>query len=194
MIESTTEEFLKNNGLYCTILHDTVIDLNAKRVLELGVGPGYSTTAILAGLKQTGGTLFSIDIQLSNGIFEGIKNIQSRPFINPKKWVFILADDLEIAKIWSLPIDMLYIDSSHFYDNTLQELELFTPWLRKDGTLLMHDTVCKGVWTDNNITGTFGVKEAIDTFTTTRKEWMFEELYPDDPGGCGMGKLTRKLI
>jgi predicted ThiF/HesA family dinucleotide-utilizing enzyme len=37
-------------------------------------------------------------------------------------------------------VDLLFIDTSHYYEHTLQELRTYVPRVRPGGTVLMHDT------------------------------------------------------
>lgn len=186
-MSDTLEEYLNVQNPYCRILYDTVIRLKARTVLEFGVGEGFSTVALLAGVKETKGVLWSVDIR----IFEpGMNRIKSTPFLDTQRWHFILLDDCEWVTIWSQSIDLLYIDSNHQYEHTLKELELFAPYVKPDGVILLHDTLLTGMWDG----APARVKDAIDTFTQKNQEWVFEELLPHDPGHCGVGKLERSSL
>lgn len=45
----------------------------------------------------------------------------------------------EVAKFWKLPIDLLFIDGDHTYTGALDDLRLWTPFLKSGGILAMHD-------------------------------------------------------
>lgn len=115
------------------VFHDTVVDSNAQRVVELGVRTGNSTIAFLAGIAKTGGHLWSVDIRLMpQAFFSPLKRIT-------QSWTFLIGDDVsaEIAERVPNEIDVLFIDSSHHYDHTLAELRLYGP---RATTILLHDT------------------------------------------------------
>jgi len=115
------------NALNLLYSHSKLI--NAKRILELGVGNcGVSTWCFLKVVRETGGRLTSVDIRPDAGYcWEG-----------NKQWTFVAGDSL-LVDIRG-PFDVVLIDTSHTYEQTKGELERFVPMLRKDGLLFMHDT------------------------------------------------------
>ena len=54
-------------------------------------------------------------------------------------WEFIQSDDLK--NDWKKPIDHLFIDTSHTYEQTLAELEKFTPFVKPGGIITLHDII-----------------------------------------------------
>ncbi len=109
-----------------------VLELNAQKVIELGVGGpadgGHSTVAWLYGLAQTGGHLWSVDLQ-------------DAPF-EAAGWTFIQGNDQNPAILAALPgsVDIVFIDASHDYDETVNELELYGARVRPGGRIVLHDT------------------------------------------------------
>ena len=100
-------------------------------VLELGVRSGNSTAAFLAAAEKNGGHVWSVDI--------------SRPrvpqeWFSSDIWTFIEGDDLEVADLMPDVVDVLFIDTSHAYRQTLAELELYAPLVRRGGKIILHDT------------------------------------------------------
>jgi predicted O-methyltransferase YrrM len=114
-------------------LYDTVVEMDAKVVVELGVRGGASTAAFLAAVEQTGGHLWSVDI-----IYPGVPD----EFTYSDLWTLLVGDDMDPAVTAELPqtVDVLFIDTSHHYDHTLAELRLYTPRVRPGGRVLLHDT------------------------------------------------------
>jgi hypothetical protein len=115
---------------------------NATRVIELGVGAertqgasccGNSTSAFLAGLEHTGGQLWSVDIAEPT-VLAWWHDLPS--------WHFLQADDRSPEAVNFCPeqADLLFIDTSHFYEHTLAELRLYAPLVRAGGMILLHDT------------------------------------------------------
>jgi cephalosporin hydroxylase len=109
---------------------DMVHHHNATHVIELGTRSGVSTIAWLYGLVATGGHLWSVDIDPAPSIGEHCN------------WTFIQGDDLDPATIAQLPAvaDIVFIDTSHFYEQTAAELAAYAPLVRSGGLIVCHDT------------------------------------------------------
>jgi hypothetical protein len=103
-------------------------------VLELGVRGGSSTVALLAGLEERGGVLWSVDVDPeSAGVFP-----------DHPQWRFILADSCDERAIVDagLPeeVDVLFIDTIHTYEQVRDELAVWGDRVVEGGTILFHDT------------------------------------------------------
>jgi len=106
-----------------------VEELNAEHVIELGTRTGVSTIAWLYGLEKTGGRLTSVDI-------DPAPNIGDWPH-----WTFHQADDLDPRLLADLePADIVFIDTSHHYRQTLAELHVYRHLVKPGGRILLHDT------------------------------------------------------
>jgi predicted O-methyltransferase YrrM len=86
----------------------------ASTVVELGVRTGVSTWAILDGLPGDG-SLVSVDVDLCD-----VPGRVSADY----RWTFLRGDSLEVEPIVRSPLDLLFIDASHEYHQTLAELEM----------------------------------------------------------------------
>ena len=109
---------------------------NIQTVIELGVRGGVSTAAWLWGLEQTGGHLYSVDIDPA-------------PY-EADNWTFIQGDDLLIADQLPAEADIIFVDTSHTYEQTKAEIDLYLPRVKK--FMLFHDTEV----------AEFGVRAALD--------------------------------
>jgi predicted O-methyltransferase YrrM len=137
---------------------------NTKVIVELGTRTGESTTAFIAAVNDTGGTVYSIDINYKC----------EELFKDEPRWKFIWGHDLNIGQKWNIPIDVLFIDTDHFYYLTLNELELWTKYIKPDSIILMHDT---NVDQNLNPDGKMQVKPAILEFLKRNPEkYSFTEL------------------
>lgn len=139
-------------------LHDRAA--KSKVILELGVRTGISTAALLAGIESQvgGGHLWSVDIDMPH--------VPQRWFGNPL-WTFTLGNDLasEIASAQPDKVDMLFIDTSHFYEHTLAELHLYVPRVNSGGVVCCHDTELENVpGRHPNGYESFSVSRALETF------------------------------
>jgi len=148
--------------------------LQAKTILELGVHKGISTMIFLIACHQTNGHLYSVDIFECASTREVVKTLRLEKF-----WTFTVIDDIEYAKTWKMPIDVLFIDTSHLYEQTLAELKLYSPFLTEKGTILLHDTI-----------GSPGVTQAAQKFIQENSEWALKELLPNSI--YGLGELKKK--
>ena len=108
---------------------DLVHHLDAQHVLELGTRSGVSTTAWLYALQATGGRLTSVDLD-------------DKPAIGDHEhWTFIQGDDTDPALVASLDMaDIVFIDTSHLYDHTVQELAIYRWLVKPGGVICLHDT------------------------------------------------------
>ena len=104
-------------------------------IIEWGVRGGVSTWALLDGLKPTG-TLYSVDI---------IDCIVPPRVSQDPRWRFIVGDDLDPAVQKQLPLvcDLVFIDTSHTYEQTVGELA-FAATLQPR-RIVMHDYVMQPV-------------------------------------------------
>ena len=103
-------------------------------MLELGVRRGNSTAALLAGLEERGGVLWSVDVDpASSDVFAG----------HPQ-WRFVLADSRDEAAVASAgldgELDTLFVDTIHTYEQVHEELAAWGDRVREGGVILFHDT------------------------------------------------------
>lgn len=149
-----------------------VDELNAQHVIELGTRTGVSTVAFLHALTGTGGHLTSIDID-------------ERPVIGDHDhWTFIQGDDLDPAITAKLdPAEIVFIDTSHLYDQTLHELNVYRWLVKPGGLILLHDTeLSRPEGAPSR--PLFPVKTAINEFCETNGfEWL------NDPRCWGLGAI-----
>lgn len=110
------------------------VELNLKTVVELDTRGGESTIALLCAAKQIEGKVYSIDI---DPCLETKKRIKSLGL--QKYWTFIQGDDLKVK--WNNPIDHLFIDTTHTFDQTVRELEKYEPHVKYGGIITLHDVV-----------------------------------------------------
>lgn len=139
-------------------LHMLTVELGLKRVLELGVGPGQSTVALLEAAKEIGGRVWSIDNGPCLRVRKMIEDYGLTPY-----WTFIMAEDLNVD--WKEPVDHLFIDTCHLYPHVIAELRKFEPFVVDGGIITMHDTDGGDFWP--------GVPKAINEYMRGRKDLRF---------------------
>jgi len=106
-------------------------------VVELGVRSGESTVALNMAAQHIKAKHVSVDIDDCSGV------------ISDPDWTFIHEDDIELSKRFpqwlsennlKASIDVLFIDTSHEYHHTLQELVAWLPLLSDRAMVILHDT------------------------------------------------------
>jgi len=102
--------------------------MHPRVMVETGVGPGTTATAILSAMKGTEGRLVSFDLGVKFGEDEPIPVGALVPNELREKWELILGDSSktlpeEIGRL--SPVDMFFHDSDHTYQHVEFELETF---------------------------------------------------------------------
>ena len=145
--------------------------LDARKVVELGTRSGVSTIAWLYGLEARG-HLWSVDLDPAPPLFAD----------DHPGWTFIRGDDLDPGVYTRLPgdVDIVFVDTSHAYDQTLRELNLYRWLVRPGGRIVLHDTALPR---PEGVSGpSFPVRRAIDAFCTGEGlRWT------DNPACNGLG-------
>lgn len=155
-------------------MHDLCVFLDAKVVVELGVRSGVSTVAFLAAMEQTGGTVWSCDINPAR-VCDAIAD-------HPQ-WDFKWGDDIVLAAD-APQCDVLFIDTSHHYEHTKAELAAYAPKVRH--LILLHDTQLE--WPDGALRiPPFPVRVAALEYVDTHPEWEWSEFTHNN----GLGVLRR---
>ncbi|MDD2665856.1 MAG: class I SAM-dependent methyltransferase [Methanocellales archaeon] len=140
-------EDIKRQSIKKTDISDHLVTLfveslstKPRLIVELGVRGGESTFVLERVAKLCDSTLISVDI-------EDCSDISSY-----KNWIFVQSDDIEFAKRFEKwcarhdiqpKINVLFVDTSHIFENTVQEIENWFPFLRERSKVFFHDTNLK---------------------------------------------------
>jgi predicted O-methyltransferase YrrM len=113
-------------------LYDTAAAFDNAVIIELGVRSGLSTGAFLAAVER-GGEVWSVDVD---------QPVVPQDWWSDPHWHFQQGDDLDPGIRANLPAeaDIVFIDTSHEYQQTLDELDAYYPRVLPGGMVLMHDT------------------------------------------------------
>lgn len=123
------------------ILYRETLARRPKLMVELGTRGGESTQVLLTAAGAVGAPMVSIDI-------DNVAGAIREPDL-AARWRFVQADDVAFARefpAWcareGLPgsIDLLFIDTSHLYQHTVEEIAAWFPLLSPSATVLFHDT------------------------------------------------------
>lgn len=135
-------------------LYEAVKNRKGKgEVVEIGSWKGKSTICLAAGLRSLKkGKLFAIDphkgqytknnhIGKKSPTFkkfqENVRKAGLLSFVNP-----IIATSQKAAKDWEKPIRLLFIDGLHDYKNTKLDFSSWSPFLKTNGIVALHDAFC----------------------------------------------------
>lgn len=128
------------------------VEAEPRLIVELGTRGGDSTFVFERAARRTGATVVSVDVDDCSGVsrFE--------------RWIFVQEDDLAFAArfpAWcaerGLPqvVDLLFVDTTHAYEQTRAELEAWMPHLAPRGRALFHDSNMGGLYRRGD--GTLGL-------------------------------------
>ncbi len=119
------------------------LGLKSHVIVELGSGDGESTFVLERVAKMWKATLVSVDIE------------DRREVGSYRRRFFVRMDDIRFAGEFSSwcdqksikpQIDILFIDTSHLYDHTVQEIKAWFPFLSPRAKVIFHDTNLKEVF------------------------------------------------
>ena len=111
-------------------------------IVELGTRGAVSTRALLAAAEVAGAQVLSVDVDdcSANDLEDRFR----------RRWSFALADDVAYAGqpfeafcgARGLPplAEVILIDTSHLYEHTCRELDVWLPRLAAGGVMMFHDT------------------------------------------------------
>ncbi len=125
------------------------VESNPNLIVELGTKTGMSTFALSRAAMVTGATLLSVDFRDCSDALDW------------DKWNFVHMDDVAFSKQfpeWASErdikpsIDVLFIDTSHEYNHTKNEIAVYEPFFSKDVKVIFHDSNCSGWYIRKNFT------------------------------------------
>lgn len=172
-----------------------VEELDARRIIELGVRYGVSTIAWLYGLQHSGGHLWSVDcsfpVPANPTSTAGLDNVN---LLDPQGelgvveyWSFLLGYDTWPEILDMLPkkdVDIVFIDTNHVYKETLVELELYWPRVRRGGRIFLHDTDLYTTANASTPQPPYPVRTAMEEFCAEHK---LE--FTNNPNNSGLGTI-----
>lgn len=116
-------------------------------IVEVGSFKGRSTCSLAFGCRGTDKRVFAVDSFNGNdtdfsarGFFNefttNLKRCGLSPYVEP-----MIGISHEIARAWTKPIHLLFIDGSHTYEDVLADFQGFFPHVVPGGIVALHD-VC----------------------------------------------------
>lgn len=169
---------------YLPYFYDLARSRDQPRIVELGCRKGNSTVAFLAGADESGGHVWSGDIDDVIAAYPGPDGMG--PWRTHPRWTFIQGNDLDPAVQAKFPgeIDVILFDASHEYEHVLAEMRAFMPRVVPGGVALFHDTKLYN-WVGYGWTGDVPpVQRALDEYCAeTGLSWRESEI----DGQYGLG-------
>ncbi|MEK7158176.1 MAG: class I SAM-dependent methyltransferase [Patescibacteria group bacterium] len=112
-------------------------------IVELGVRGGESTLVFDHVARICHSKIVSVDLEDCTDI------------TNFSNWTFVQKDDVQFGREFGewcrehntdSKIDLLFLDTSHFFEHTLKEIEAWFPWLSDRGIVCFHDTNMRRIY------------------------------------------------
>lgn len=112
--------------MYVPVIHQLVLDVKPKVVVEIGSGAFTFSQAILAGLEITQGHLYTCD---------------PRPKIEYQhpQMTFYPLHSIDLGEAWIYPIDLLIIDGNHSLKSVTQDFDTYLHHVTSPGYIVFHD-------------------------------------------------------
>jgi predicted O-methyltransferase YrrM len=132
-IDTQDDDISEHLPILCMLVRE----FELKEVVELGTRTGNSSLTLLAAARSVGGRVLSMDIQPCERAQERVASAGLADY-----WTFRQADDLGVpnSEIPD-PIDLLFIDTWHTYNQLTAELKKYAPHLCRGSWIAIHDYV-----------------------------------------------------
>lgn len=142
-------------------------------LVELGIGGGYSTVALLAGALSGGGRLYSYDVDPACRA-RALETIGLLP--NDARlgiWTFWAKDSIAAAADFKDgSVSLMFLDTVHTLEATRRELQAWLPKLHPRGVISGHDYMLAGA----------GVQAAVLEFQKLHPGRFHLDALPHDQG------------
>lgn len=142
-------------------------------IVELGVGSGFSSVALLSGAMSAGRILASYDID-PGCVERAVKNMdlsQDSPLLS--SWRFKAGDSIGAAEDFQNgSVSLMFLDTAHTFEITKAELQAWVPKIHPKGIICGHDYHLPGA----------GVHTAVEDLLTSLPGRFRLQVLPHDHG------------
>src|SRR6266550_231873 len=128
-----------------SVLHGLIMGSGIRRIVQLGTHAGYSTLLLGFFVRQMnpghGLVTFEIGERLCDYTRDWIERVGLGPFVQVELRSSLDPDSPGVAGeyLGGAP-ELIFLDSSHEYKQTLDELDAWYPVLAPGGLIVLHDT------------------------------------------------------
>jgi cephalosporin hydroxylase len=168
---------MKRTGMcdHLVTLFIEALSLSPQLIVELGVRKGDSTYVLERVARLCHATLVSVDV-------EDCSRLSSYP-----GWRFVHSDDIAFAHTFTTwcrgydiepLIDVLFVDTSHLYEHTVQEIHAWFPFLSAKAKVCFHDTNLKEIYARKD--GSIGRAWNNERGVIRALEDYFETSFPEE--------------
>jgi predicted O-methyltransferase YrrM len=120
----------------------TCVTTKPRLIVEVGVRGGTSTDIFCRAAGLFGSTIISVDVE------------ETSFYTDYPAWHFFRERSQDLASRFNEvrssmelgAVDLLFLDSSHLYEETREELTFWLPHLAQDGVLIFHDTAMSPIY------------------------------------------------
>jgi len=117
-------------------------------IVDIGTSDGKAAL-YLGSVSKPNTKVFTVDIEIEERFYKHVDYME----LNHKVF-YIRCTSSRLAGLWTTPIDMIFIDGSHNFEDVVKDIEKWVPHVKKGGIIAFHDYGNKA----------FGVTEAVDQF------------------------------
>jgi len=141
------QKYMNENDTDISSHLDTIylrtLEMNPKQIVELGVRGGESSKIFSCVNEDIGSSVVGVDIDQCDYSF-----VKNGTFYKASDTVF----HGFYKSLYGPNIDVLFIDTSHFYEHTVQEIKYWFPLLSQKALIIFHDTNLNNVYIRKNNT------------------------------------------
>jgi predicted O-methyltransferase YrrM len=121
-------------------LGDLAFLQRARVVVELGCYVGWTSAHLALGLKASGGRLWCLDYD-ARFLAAAQNNLMERGLADQANFIKGMSLDPQVLAALPAKIDLLFIDTSHEYEDTIREIAAYEPRLAPGGMIALHDSL-----------------------------------------------------
>lgn len=161
LVEERSKAYTDINDHLITI-YDTVVNYKHPIILECGIRGGESSFAFKQAITDAGGVLYGIDIVNCADAYAGSTGVFKIGQAKNAKTIFPN----------NIAYDIIFLDTSHKYAETVDELNNLWPLLKLGGKFIFHDTNLTATY--KHLDGAIGATNAPDDGVTRAVQEFFK--------------------
>lgn len=111
-------------------------------IVEIGVMDGDTTRELLKASSPVL-AVYGIDPIIKDSMSDAIGSVESILGLEkefPGRFVFIQDYSWNVARWFDMPVDFIFVDGSHLYEDVKRDFELWYPKLPEKGIICFHDS------------------------------------------------------